>query len=104
MHPALADHLNPGCIDLVEKLNHCHVEHNWAKFFGKCNALSEALNRCLGAEFEVRRKEQLVKARARQARLDTIRKRAEDDDREHAEFERLVREREQRKRASNEGQ
>ncbi|KAJ1833303.1 Respiratory chain complex assembly or maintenance protein [Coemansia sp. RSA 2711] len=89
MHPALADHLNPGCIELVERLNTCHVEHNWAKFFGKCNALSEALNRCLGEEFEVRRRRQLVEARARRARIGARWKQMDDDDQAQADFERM---------------
>ncbi|KAJ2347805.1 Respiratory chain complex assembly or maintenance protein [Coemansia erecta] len=98
MHPALADHLNPGCIELVERLNTCHVEHNWAKFFGKCNALSEALNKCLGQEFEVRRKKQLVEARARRARIEAVWSDMAEDDREHAEFERLLKEKLQQER------
>ncbi|KAJ2137989.1 Respiratory chain complex assembly or maintenance protein [Coemansia sp. RSA 678] len=96
MHPALADHLNPGCVELVEKLNTCHVEHNWAKFFGKCNALSEALNRCLAQEFEVRRKKQLVEARARRARIEDVWKRMKEDDQEQAEYERQLNERRQK--------
>ncbi|KAJ2002119.1 Respiratory chain complex assembly or maintenance protein [Coemansia sp. RSA 2322] len=88
MHPALADHLNPGCIDLAERLMSCHTEHKWAKFFGKCNALSEALNKCLGQEFEVRRKKQLVEARARQARVQAMWAEAKADDEEHRAFER----------------
>ncbi|KAJ2174709.1 putative electron transfer flavoprotein subunit [Coemansia sp. RSA 560] len=96
MHPALADHLNPGCVELVEKLHTCHVEHNWAKFFGKCNALSEALNRCLAQEFEVRRKKQLIEARARRARIEGVWKRMKEDDQEQAEYERQLNERRQK--------
>ncbi|KAJ1731637.1 Respiratory chain complex assembly or maintenance protein [Coemansia biformis] len=92
MHPALADHLNPGCVELAEKLSTCHVEHKWAKFFGKCNALSDALNRCLGAEFEVRRKRQLVEARARRAQVEARWRQMREDDKEHEEFERKQRE------------
>ncbi|KAJ2705631.1 Respiratory chain complex assembly or maintenance protein [Coemansia spiralis] len=88
MHPALADHLNPGCVELVERLNTCHAEHTWAKFLGKCNALSDALNRCLGAEFEVRRKRQLVEARARQARFEAQWEQMKNEDKAHEEFER----------------
>ncbi|KAJ1883440.1 Respiratory chain complex assembly or maintenance protein [Coemansia sp. RSA 1722] len=89
MHPQLADHLNPGCIDLADKLMNCHAEHQWAKFLGKCNALSEALNKCLGAEFEVRRKQQLIEARARRARFDQKMQRLKEDDAEQQAFERL---------------
>ncbi|KAJ2778497.1 Respiratory chain complex assembly or maintenance protein [Coemansia javaensis] len=98
MHPALADHLNPGCVELAERLHACHVEHKWAKFFGKCNALSEALNQCLGSEFEVRRKKQLVEARARRARIEAKWREMSDDDREHAAFERMEQERRREKR------
>ncbi|KAJ2790513.1 Respiratory chain complex assembly or maintenance protein, partial [Coemansia linderi] len=87
MHPALADHLNPGCVDLAERLMSCHTENRWAKFFGKCNALSEALNRCLDGEFEVRRKEQLVEARKRKARIKAIWDETKADDEEHIAFE-----------------
>ncbi|KAJ2065369.1 Respiratory chain complex assembly or maintenance protein [Coemansia sp. S146] len=93
MHPALADHLNPGCVDLVERLMSCHAENRWAKFFGKCNALSEALNKCLGEEFEERRKKQLVEARARKARVKAIWDETKADDEEHMAFERAQRER-----------
>ncbi|KAJ2699362.1 Respiratory chain complex assembly or maintenance protein [Coemansia sp. IMI 209128] len=95
MHPALADHLNPGCVDLAERLMSCHTENRWAKFFGKCNALSEALNRCLDGEFEVRRKEQLVEARKRKARIKAIWDETKADDEEHVAFERAQRERAQ---------
>ncbi|KAJ1750984.1 hypothetical protein LPJ79_002474 [Coemansia sp. RSA 1821] len=74
MHPALADHLNPGY-------------HRWAKFLGKCNALSEALNKCLAQEFEVRRKQQLKEARARRAHYEAKWKQMDEEDRLHAEFE-----------------
>ncbi|KAJ2674750.1 Respiratory chain complex assembly or maintenance protein [Coemansia sp. RSA 1085] len=87
MHPALADHLNPGCIELVERLNACHTDHRWAKFLGKCNALSEALNKCLAQEFEVRRKQQLKEARARRAHYEAKWKQMDEEDRLHAEFE-----------------
>ncbi|KAJ1937575.1 putative electron transfer flavoprotein subunit, partial [Linderina pennispora] len=89
MHPQLADHLNPGCVDLVNRLMNCHADHRFAKFFGKCNALSEALNACLGAEFEVRRKKQLIEARARRTKLQEKWDQLKEDDRQQAEFERM---------------
>lgn len=92
MHPALADHLNPGCVDLASKLMNCHAEHSWAKFFGKCNALSEALNKCLGKEFEVRRKKQLVEARARNARVQAAWDEMKEDAKQQKEYERMKRE------------
>ncbi|PIA14285.1 hypothetical protein COEREDRAFT_47238 [Coemansia reversa NRRL 1564] len=95
MHPALADHLNPGCVELAEKLTNCHAENRWAKFLGKCNALSEALNKCLGKEFEVRRKRQMIESRARWARIEARWHEMDMDDKEHAEFERAQRERKQ---------
>ncbi|KAI7834343.1 hypothetical protein BX661DRAFT_196079 [Kickxella alabastrina] len=58
----------------------CHADHRWAKFLGKCNAVSEALNKCLGAEFEVRRKQQLIEARARKALFKEQMDRLKDDD------------------------
>ncbi|KAJ2554365.1 hypothetical protein EV175_002613 [Coemansia sp. RSA 1933] len=91
MHPALADHLNPGCIDLVERLMACHDENKWAKYLGKCNALSDALNKCLGEEFEIRRRKQQVEARARRARIEAIWAEHREDDRQQEEFERLQR-------------
>ncbi|KAJ2586501.1 Respiratory chain complex assembly or maintenance protein [Coemansia sp. RSA 1804] len=94
MHPALADHINPGCVDLVDRLMNCHADNKWAKFFGKCNALSEALNKCLGAEFEVRRKKQLIEARARRARIEARWAEQREDDKQQERFERLQRERE----------
>ncbi|KAJ2847879.1 Respiratory chain complex assembly or maintenance protein [Coemansia erecta] len=95
MHPALADHINPGCVDLVERLMTCHTENSWAKFFGKCNALSEALNRCLGEEFEIRRRKQLVEARARRSKVEERWAEQREDDRQHEEFERLQQQQQQ---------
>jgi hypothetical protein len=44
-------------------------ESKWGKFFGACNAASDALNRCLTAEFETRRSAALTSARSEDARL-----------------------------------
>ncbi|KAJ1861897.1 putative electron transfer flavoprotein subunit [Coemansia sp. RSA 989] len=67
--------------ELLDKLR------NEAKFLGKCNALSEALNKCLAQEFEVRRKQQLKEARARRAHYEAKWKQMDEEDRLHAEFE-----------------
>ncbi|KAH9258084.1 hypothetical protein BASA81_003647 [Batrachochytrium salamandrivorans] len=55
MHPPLfREHkrCGPEIGDLLE----CHKEHSVAKFWGKCNDVKTALDKCLKVEKEERRK------------------------------------------------
>lgn len=64
MHPNLADHLHgEECRKIIEQLQRCHAEHPYRKFFGACNDLKRALNRCLHEEYKKRQTENLEQAR-----------------------------------------
>eukprot|EP00924_Labyrinthula_sp_SR-Ha-C_P016158 snap_masked-scaffold_4-processed-gene-21.18-mRNA-1 protein AED:0.02 eAED:0.02 QI:0/-1/0/1/-1/1/1/0/64 len=56
MHPLL-DRPHPDCQEVIKSLQACHRNHAVAKFFGKCNDAKGALDICLRAEKEKRRKE-----------------------------------------------
>eukprot|EP01032_Pedospumella_encystans_P010277 gene10277-12029_t len=62
MHPPLfKDH--PDCKHVVDDLVRCHQEKSIAKFFGACNEQKFALDRCFKDEKNVKRAENLAKAR-----------------------------------------
>jgi len=50
MHPPLAVHRHRQCEEIIEQLNACHRERTVAKFFGGCNDLKEALDKCFHEE------------------------------------------------------
>jgi COX assembly protein 2 len=57
MHPPLAPHLHTKeCREVIEQLSRCHSEHPVAKFFGSCNSLKRALDKCLTDEYRTRRR------------------------------------------------
>jgi len=45
MHPPLGKP-HPLCQKEIEDLKFCHVHHNIAKFWGKCNPMKVALDSC----------------------------------------------------------
>lgn len=56
MHPPLAPHLHgEECRRIIAQLLRCHEEHSVGKFFGYCNDLKRALDRCLYKEYVERR-------------------------------------------------
>ncbi|KJE91810.1 hypothetical protein CAOG_02893 [Capsaspora owczarzaki ATCC 30864] len=74
VHPSLSEHLhNDECNNVIQQLHQCHSTHSVAKFWGACNDLKNALDDCLGREFEVRRLRNLEEARERNRRVDEAR-------------------------------
>lgn len=64
MHPNLADHLHgEECRKVIEQLQKCHADHPYRKFFGACNDLKRALNRCLHKEYKERQSANLERSR-----------------------------------------
>jgi hypothetical protein len=49
MHPPLAYHLHPKCVDVIKALEECH-KSSWARLSGGCNEQRRAVDRCLGEE------------------------------------------------------
>lgn len=73
MHPNLSPHLHGAeCRKVIEELNRCHSEHPYKKFFGACNDLKRALNRCLHKEYIERQKENLKSAQNRKSHYKTV--------------------------------
>lgn len=50
MHPPL-DRPHPDCQEEIRALKDCHAD-GWKKYFGRCNDLKLALDRCLKREKE----------------------------------------------------
>ncbi|XP_014089985.1 COX assembly mitochondrial protein 2 homolog [Bactrocera oleae] len=70
MHTDLSPHLHTSeCNTLIEQLNNCHIENQFAKFLGVCNDIDNQLVRCLKRERQARAAANRVKAAERQARL-----------------------------------
>lgn len=80
MHPSLARHLHgEECREIIEQLHSCHANHPYKKFFGACNDLKRALNRCLQKEYEVRRKQSYQASVERKRRYKELLQEEEDD-------------------------
>eukprot|EP01040_Poterioochromonas_malhamensis_P010770 gene10770-11739_t len=62
MHPPLG-RPHELCQDVIRALIDCHEEHRIGKWFGACNDAKRDLDHCFKQEKEVRRKENLRKAR-----------------------------------------
>jgi len=72
MHTNLASHLHtPQCNEMIAALEKCHAEKSFTKFFGACNELDTAVNRCLKKERLAKREANGLSARkAHQARIE----------------------------------
>ena len=81
MHPPLARHKHKACLEVpppaastpqpgqaIDALEKCHREQAVGKFFGACNALKDALDKCLREEKKPIRKKALEEARASRAK------------------------------------
>eukprot|EP00904_Undaria_pinnatifida_P008686 jgi/Undpi1/4948/HiC_scaffold_19.g08300.m1 len=64
----------------------CHEENPYGKFFGACNELKLALDKCFAMEKEQKRKQNMAKARqfdaGYQKELELRRKELEEEERE----------------------
>lgn len=70
MHPSLAPHLHgEECRQIIEQLHKCHAENPYRKFFGACNEVRRALDRCLQKEYQVRQKKNYQTAHEREKRI-----------------------------------
>jgi len=69
MHPPLTPHRHKDCLEVINALKNCHLEHNVAKFWGACNDQKLALDKCFREEKNTKRKANLAKAKEEQARL-----------------------------------
>lgn len=51
MHPDLSTHLHSAeCTELINALKKCHTEKSFAKFWGACNEINDAMLYCLKQE------------------------------------------------------
>ncbi|CAJ0747212.1 2220_t:CDS:2, partial [Entrophospora sp. SA101] len=50
MHPNLAYHEHPKCLDIILRFEECHRASFFNRIFGRCNSLKRELNACLSAE------------------------------------------------------
>jgi COX assembly protein 2 len=62
MHAPL-DRPHPDCGAFIEALKACHTGNPYAKFWGECNEAKALMDRCLRAEKERARSENLRQAR-----------------------------------------
>ncbi|KAJ1909574.1 hypothetical protein IWQ60_011100 [Tieghemiomyces parasiticus] len=70
MHPQLSEHRAPQCAELIRKLQQCHNENIWTKYFGECNEAKVKLTECLRAERVERTQKNLQEAREKRAKLE----------------------------------
>ncbi|XP_055357919.1 COX assembly mitochondrial protein 2 homolog [Paramacrobiotus metropolitanus] len=74
MHSDLASHLHTQeCNEIIAKLQKCHIEHPFGKFWGYCNDLDFAMTKCLRREKENKRAENRLKAEERVERMRRMR-------------------------------
>jgi COX assembly protein 2 len=72
MHPPLHKP-HPHCQAVVDALTACHVDHEYAKFWGKCNKQKAELDACFRAEKELRRKANMEKGLETKKLMERIR-------------------------------
>ncbi|KAK9717734.1 Respiratory chain complex assembly or maintenance protein [Basidiobolus ranarum] len=80
MHPHLAKHKLRDCLEDIYNLEDCHVDHPIGKYFGICNAFKNALNGCLGEEFDERRKVNAANARAKREKIVNVWKEIDEEE------------------------
>ena len=62
MHPPLF-RPHPDCQKIIQLLVECHESNKFMKFFGSCNELKAELDECFAREKDVKKQENLRKAR-----------------------------------------
>ncbi|CAG8433995.1 495_t:CDS:2 [Scutellospora calospora] len=72
MHPNLAYHEHPSCVDVILRLEECHRSSIFKKFFGGCNSIKRELNECLTAEYQVKRLKNAEEAKERRKRVEAM--------------------------------
>jgi hypothetical protein len=55
MHPVLSSGDHPLCRGFIKRLEDCHRENRFLKFFGRCNECKRDLDRCLSKELLLKR-------------------------------------------------
>lgn len=69
MHSSLAPHLHTEeCLAIIRSLHKCHEEHKYSKFWGACNDVKRALDKCLQKEYNEKRKLNYQKSLERKRR------------------------------------
>uniref|UniRef100_A0A6B2LX71 COX assembly mitochondrial protein n=1 Tax=Arcella intermedia TaxID=1963864 RepID=A0A6B2LX71_9EUKA len=53
MHPPLALHKHPHCVEVINQFHKCHQDHPYGKFFGYCNQAKRDLDACLHEEYKI---------------------------------------------------
>ena len=84
MHPILAEHVHPTCVEEIRRLAACHQQHALLKFFGKCNQCKRELDECLGREYLVRRELNYAQSLERKQQLREWKTYAEEAGRDEA--------------------
>ncbi|CAI2192383.1 14772_t:CDS:2 [Funneliformis geosporum] len=72
MHPNLALHKHPKCVDIILRLDECHKSGFFKKYFGGCNELKRELNECLTLEFNEIRKKNADKAKEQRKKVEEL--------------------------------
>ncbi|KAF0469550.1 UPF0287-domain-containing protein [Gigaspora margarita] len=72
MHPNLAHHEHPSCLDVILRLEECHRSGFFRKYFGGCNGIKRELNECLTAEYQIKRRKNADEAKERRNRVETM--------------------------------
>ncbi|CAG8575749.1 5868_t:CDS:2 [Cetraspora pellucida] len=72
MHPNLAYHEHPSCVDIIRRLEECHQSGFFKKYFGGCNGIKLELNECLTAEYQIKRLKNAEEAKKRRQRVEAM--------------------------------
>ncbi|CAG8459444.1 2525_t:CDS:2 [Diversispora eburnea] len=79
MHPNLAYHEHPKCIDVILRLEECHRSGFINRFFGGCNDIKRELNECLTIEHQIKRRKNAEAAGERRRKVEKLWKELEEN-------------------------
>lgn len=71
MHPPLG-RPHPRCQEFIETLNQCHINNNFAKFWGACNDSKAAMDSCFREEKVARAKINRERAKIREEKFNQL--------------------------------